>query len=713
VVPGSWVVLNIITEVNYMSADFSMNIGNETLNFNTGYLAKQADGSVLVTYGETVVFASAVASRSVREGQDFFPLTVEYREMSFAGGKIPGGFIKRESRPSDREILICRITDRPLRPLFPKDFINEVQIILYVWSADKENQQDIVAINAASAAVSISGLPFKGPVGAVRVGRVDGEWIVNPKFSESEKSDIDIVVAGTKKAVTMIEGSSKNVSEDDMIEAIDFAHKHIIEICNTQEELIKAASKPEIEYTPRESQDELKEVLRNKYYSEIEELEKLTIKKEREDRFNSIIEKAVEELEEEYPDSKGIIGEILDHFDGEVVRKGILEQGKRADGRGLADIRPIDIKVGILPRTHGSAIFTRGETQSLGVTTLGTADDAQRLDNIEGEARKRFMLHYSFPPFSVGETGRFGGTGRREIGHGMLAERSLEYVIPDVDKFPYTIRQVSEILESNGSSSMASVCSGSLSMFAAGVPLKAAVAGIAMGLVMEEEKYAVLSDIIGLEDHLGDMDFKVSGTETGITAFQLDIKIEGITLEIMRNALYQAREGRLHILSKMKEAIAEPSGNVSKYAPKIKTIMVNQDKIGEIIGPGGKVIKKIIEETGASINIDDDGRVTIASEDQEAIDAAVKTVNSIVEEIEVGNFYDGTVKKIMEFGAFVEIAPQKEGLIHISNLDHTRVRKVTDILNVGDKVKVKVINIDKQGRIDLSRKEALKKKERD
>ncbi len=696
-----------------MSADFSMNIGNETLNFNTGYLAKQADGSVLVTYGETVVFASAVASRSVREGQDFFPLTVEYREMSFAGGKIPGGFIKRESRPSDREILTCRITDRPLRPLFPKDFVNEVQIILYVWSADKENQQDVVAINAASAAVSISGLPFKGPVGAVRVGRVDGQWIINPKFSESEKSDIDIVVAGTKKAVTMIEGSSKNVSEDDMIEAVDFAHKHIIEICNTQEELIKAAAKPEIEYTPRESQDELKEILKNRYYSEIEGLEKFLIKKEREDRFNAIIEKAVEELEEEYPDSKGIIGEILDKFDGEVVRKRILEEGKRADGRGLTDIRPIDIKIGLLPRTHGSAVFTRGETQSLGVTTLGTVDDAQRMDNIEGESRKRFMLHYSFPPFSVGETGRFGGTGRREIGHGMLAERSLEYVLPDKDTFPYTIRQISEILESNGSSSMASVCSGSLAMFNAGVPLKSAVAGIAMGLVMEEDRYSVLSDIMGLEDHLGDMDFKVSGTETGITAFQLDIKIEGITLEIMRKALYQAREGRLHILGKMKEAISEPAENISKYAPKIKTIMVNQDKIGEIIGPGGKVIKKIIEETGASINIDDDGRVTIASEDQDAIDSAVKKINSIVEEIEVGNFYEGTVKKIMEFGAFVEIAPGKEGLIHISNLDHTRVRKVTDILNAGDKVKVKVINIDKQGRIDLSRKEALKKKEQD
>ncbi len=696
-----------------MGSDFSLNIGNETLNFNTGYLAKQADGSVLATYGETVVFASAVASRSVREGQDFFPLTVEYREMSFAGGKIPGGFIKRESRPSDREVLTCRITDRPLRPLFPKDFVNEVQIILYVWSADKENQQDVVAINAASAAVSISGLPFKGPVGAVRVGRVDGQWIINPKFSETKMSDIDIVVAGTKKAVTMIEGSSKNVSEDDMIEAVDFAHRHIIEICNTQEELIKAAAKPEIAYTPRESHDELKEILRSKYYSEIEGLEKYLIKKEREEQFNSIIEKAVAEHEEEYPDSKGIIGEILDDFDGEVVRKRILEAEKRADGRGLKDIRPIDIKMDILPRTHGSAVFTRGETQSLGVTTLGTADDAQRLDNVEGESRKRFMLHYSFPPFSVGETGRFGGTGRREIGHGMLAERSLEYVVPDADTFPYTIRQISEILESNGSSSMASVCSGSLSMFAAGVPLKSAVAGIAMGLVMEGDRYAVLSDIIGLEDHLGDMDFKVSGTETGITAFQLDIKIEGITLEIMRNALYQARDGRLHILGKMKEAISQPRENISKYAPKIKTIMVNQDKIGEIIGPGGKVIKKIIEETGASINIDDDGRVTIASEDQEAIDSAEKKINSIVKEIEVGSFYDGTVKKIMEFGAFVEIAPGKEGLIHISNLDHTRVRKVTDILNAGDKVKVKVINIDKQGRIDLSRKEALKKKERD
>ncbi len=692
-----------------MSVDVSLVVGKEKLNFNTGYLAKQADGAVVVTYGDTVVFASAVASKSVKEGQDFFPLMVDYREMSYAGGKIPGGFIKRESRPSDRETLICRLADRPIRPLFPKDFVNEVQIIIYVLSADKENQQDVVAINAASAALCVSGMPFKGPVGAVRVGRIDGQWIINPTFSEAERSDIDLVCAGTKKAVTMIEGSSKNVSEDDMLRAVEFAHENIIKICEVLEDFTKKINKPIMEYSPRESNEDLKKKLREDYFKEIESLDKYTAKKERENAFNSIIDKAVSQLEEEYPDSKGLIGEILNGFDAECVRKRILERGERADGRGLKDIRPIDITVGFLPRTHGSAVFTRGETQSLGITTLGTTSDVQRLDYVEGGTTKRFMLHYNFPPFSVGETGRVGGTGRREIGHGMLAERALEYAIPDESEFPYTIRQVSETLESNGSSSMASVCSGSLSMFNAGVPLKDAVAGIAMGLVKEGDKYAVLSDIIGLEDHLGDMDFKVAGTKKGITAFQLDIKIEGITLEIMRDALYQARDGRLHILEKMREAISEPEKNISEYAPRIKTIMVNQEKIGDIIGPGGKMIKKIIEDSGASINIDDDGLVTISSDSEASINEAIKQINRLVEDIEVGKIYEGVVKKIVEYGAFVEILPKKEGLVHISNLDHHRVRHVTDILKVGDKVHVKVINIDRQGRIDLSRKEALER----
>jgi len=690
-----------------MSFDYSLEIGKEKLNFNTGYLAKQADGAVAVSLGEIVVFASAVASRDVKEGQDFFPLTVDYREKSYAAGKIPGGFIKRESRPSDGEVLVSRLTDRPLRPLFPEDFVNEVQIIIYVLSADGINQHDVVAINAASAALIVSGMPFNGPVGAVRVGRINGTLIVNPTFKETEESDIDLVVAGTKKAVTMIEGSSKNVSEEDMLAAVQFAHDNIKKICEVQEELKRAVNKPAFEYKSYKPDEGLKKGVRERYYSDLEQLKVITVKKPREDKWNEIYAKAKEELKEQFPDTIGQLRGVVDALDGEIMRKRCLDEGARADGRGLKDIRPIDIMTGILPRAHGSAVFTRGETQSLGITTLGTLAEAQRLEGLEGRSEKRFMLHYNFPPFSVGETGRTGNPGRREIGHGMLAEGSLEYVIPDLVAFPYTIRQVSEILESNGSSSMASVCSGSLALFNAGVPIKAAVAGIAMGLIMEGDKYSILSDIQGLEDHLGDMDFKVSGTESGITAFQLDIKIEGITPEIMKAALEQAKEGRLHILKIMDSFISKPETNVSVHAPKIKTLKVRTEKIGEIIGPGGRVIKKIVEETGAEINIDDTGKVVVSSTSQEAIDNAVKIILGIAEDIEIGTIYTGTVKKIMEFGAFVEIAPGKEGLVHISNLDNARVKEVTDICAVGDKMKVKVIKIDRQGRIDLSRKEAL------
>jgi polyribonucleotide nucleotidyltransferase len=571
-----------------MSFDYSVELGKERLNFNTGYLAKQADGAVAVSYGEIVVFASAVASRDVKEGQDFFPLTVDYREKSYAAGKIPGGFIKRESRPSDKEVLVSRLTDRPLRPLFPEDFVNEVQIIIYVLSADGINQHDVCAINAASAALIVSGMPFNGPVGAVRVGRIDGKLLVNPTFAESEQSDIDLVVAGTKKAVTMIEGCSKNVSEEDMLEAVVFAHENIKRICDTQDELKKAVNKASFQYTPYVPDEELKKIAREKYYHQLVDLKNITVKKPREDAWNEIYAKAKEELKEQFPDTIGQLRGILDALDGEIMRKRCLEEGKRADGRGLKDIRPIDIMTGILPRAHGSAVFTRGETQSLGITTLGTVAESQRLDNLEGKAEKNFMLHYNFPPFSVGETGRTGNPGRREIGHGMLAERALEYVIPDINSFPYTIRQVSEILESNGSSSMASVCSGSLSLFNAGVPIKAAVAGIAMGLIMESDKYAILSDIQGLEDHLGDMDFKVAGTETGITAFQLDIKIEGITPEIMKDALAQAKTGRMEILKVMNSFQSKPESAVSVHAPKIKTIKVRTEKIGEIIGPAAE-----------------------------------------------------------------------------------------------------------------------------
>jgi len=693
-----------------MSIDVSLEIGHEKLNFNTGYLAKQADGAVLLSYGDTVVFASAVMSENLRDGQDFFPLTVDYREKSYAAGNIPGGFIKRESRPSDRETLTCRLTDRPLRPLFPKDFIHEVQVIIYVLSSDGENQPDVLAINAASAALMISGMPFHGPVGAVRVGRINGEFVVNPTFSQEEESDIDLMVAGTKNAVTMIEGSSKNISEEDVLGAVEFAHENIKKICDTQNELVKLVDVSEKEYISSTPDQELTGELREKYYADLEGLAKFTEKKDREKGFNNVVKKAKEELAEKYSDTIGQVHSILDSFDGEIVRRRILEDGARADGRSLKDVRPIDGMVGFLPRVHGSAVFTRGQTQSLGITTLGTMSDAQRLDNLEGHKLKHFMLHYQFPPFSVGETGRTGGVGRREIGHGMLAERALTYIIPDVEDFPYTIRQISEVMESNGSSSMATVCSGSMALFNAGVPVKAPVAGIAMGLVMEGDKYAILTDIQGLEDHLGDMDFKVAGTSEGITAFQLDIKIEGITLEIMKLALQQAKEGRLHILGEMAKVISEPETKLSEYAAKIEVIQINPDKIGEVIGPGGKHIKKIIEESGADINIVDSGDVTISAIAQSAIDKAKNYILGMVKEVEPGKVYDGVVKRVVDFGAFVEVLPRKEGLLHISNISKDRIKTVSDVLKLGDKVKVRVIKVDKQGRIDLSSKEFFEQK---
>jgi polyribonucleotide nucleotidyltransferase len=692
-----------------MTWDFSISLGRDKINFNTGYLAKQADGAVAVSCGETVVLASAVASKEVSEGQDFFPLMVDYREKYYSAGKIPGGFIKRPGRPNDREVLTSRLTDRPIRPLFPKEFINEVQVIIYVLSSDAKVQPDVLAINAASSALIISGIPFKGPVGAVRVGRINGEMIINPTFSESRESDIDLIVAGTKRAVTMIEGSAKNVSEEDMISAVEFAHENIIKLCVIQEEMSEACAKPAMTYRSYVLDDDLKNEVRQRFYLDIENLSNLKEKKEREKAFYIIVERAQEALSESYPETFNQIRTIMDEYDREIVRKKILDEGIRADGRNGKDIRPIDIMVGLLPRTHGSAVFTRGQTQSLAIVTLGTFADSQRLDAIEGESQKRFMLHYNFPHFSVGEVGRIMGAGRREIGHGMLAERAIQYCLPQEIDFPYTIRVVSEILESNGSSSMASVCAGSLAMFNAGIPMKTSVAGIAMGLVMEDNKYAILSDILGIEDHFGDMDFKVAGTSEGITAFQMDIKIEGITPEIMREALNQARDGRLFILEKMNAVLSEPEKNLSPYVPKIKMITVETDKIGEIIGPGGKVIKGIIEETGAEINIEDDGTVTIASMEQSAIDKAEKIIRGIVEDVEVGKIYTGVVKKIMEYGAFVEILPGKEGLIHISKLDFKKTKNVTDVINEGDEIDVKVIKIDKFGRIDLSRRDALKK----
>ena len=694
-----------------MNKEFAVTIGNDLIQFSTGILAKQADGAVVVSCGETIVFSSAVASKKVVEGQDFFPLTVDYREKHYSAGKIPGGFIKREGRPSDKEILTSRLADRPIRPLFPDDFVNEVQIIIYVLSADREHQPDILAINAASAALSISGVPFKGPVGAVRVGRVDGQWIVNPSFQEMENSDIDLVVAGTRKAVTMIEGQAKNLSEDAMIQAVEFAHANIIKLCEIQEELKNTCGKPLMQYIPKLSDNKLEKVIREKYFTAVENFKEYTEKKAREDAKDAIITAITNDLKEQFPDTIALVPEIVDAMDAEVIRSRILDEGSRPDGRGLNNIRPIDIMVGILPRAHGSALFTRGQTQSLGIVTLGTVADSQRIDSIDllEESYKRFMLHYYFPPFSTGEVGRVGGVGRREIGHGMLAERAIEYAIPDEKEFPYTIRVVSEVLESNGSSSMATVCAGSLALFNAGVPMKDQVAGIAMGLVLEGERYAILSDIQGIEDHLGDMDFKVAGTATGITAFQMDIKIEGITTEIMRKALEQAKEGRLYILEKMNSVVSQPAQELSPHAPKIAVMKIEIEKIGEVIGPGGRVIKKIIEETGAEINIEQDGTIFISANEQSAIDKAQQAIKGLIEEVEVGTIYKGVVKRITDFGAFVEVLPGKQGLVHISKLDFNRVEKVKDVLKEGDEVMVKVIGIDDQGRINLSRKDAMKK----
>ncbi len=681
-----------------MYPDFETEVGNKKIVFKTGELAKQADGAVTVSCGDTMVLATAVASKTGGE-RDFFPLSIEYREKYYASGKIPGGYIKREGRPRDQEVLTCRITDRPLRPLFPKDFLNEVQVIIYVLSSDKKELADVLAINAASAALSISGMPFHGPVGAVRVGKIDGNLVINPAIDQLPESEIDLMVAGTKKAVT----------EQDMLEAVLFAHENIKSLCETQLEMKEKCGKEQMSYPAHQVDENIEKAIKDRYLDEIKKINDYEEKHARDAAFSSLLEKVKEDLSEEFPETLDNAYQIIHDIDKNFLRAAIIKENKRPDGRKLDEIRPISIREGVLARAHGSAVFTRGQTQSLGVVTLGTERDAQKIDSIHGVENKRFMLHYNFPPFSVGECGRFGGTGRREIGHGMLAERALTYIMPGAEEFPYTVRLVSEVLESNGSSSMASVCSGSLALFNAGVPVKAPIAGIAMGLIMEGDDYSILSDIQGIEDHLGDMDFKVAGTATGITAFQLDIKVEGITAEIMEKALEQAREGRLHILNKMNEVIAEPKKELSENAPRIVTVKIPPDKIGGLIGPGGKNIRNIVETTEAEVNVDEDGTVHIFALDHESLEKAKNMVEACVAEVENGKIYEGTVKRVTEYGAFVEVLPGKEGLLHISKLDDKRVNKVTDVINLGDKVKVKVLNIDRNGRIDLSRKDALDK----
>ena len=682
----------------------------EGRNFSleVGKVARQADGAVLVRFGDTIVLVTAVASKEAREGIDFLPLTVDYQEKAYAAGKIPGGFFKREGRPGDKETLTSRLIDRPLRPLFPKSFRNEVQIIGTVLSADQENDPDILALVGASCALSISRIPFAGPVGAVRVARVNGSFVINPTYAQLDESDLDLVVAGTDDAVMMVEGGGKELSEETMLEAIVRGHEALLRVIQIQKELVAIMGPQKMVMPPATLDDSLVSRVKGILGDQIRSLVFVADKEEQKAKREELVAGLTKQLAEETEEVRARARQAFDQIESDEMRNIILSESKRADGRRADEVRPISIEVGLLPRTHGSAIFTRGQTQALVTTTLGTVEDQQRIDDIKEETRKRFMLHYNFPPFCVGEVRFMRGPGRREIGHGALAERALVPILPSQEQFPYTLRIVSDILESNGSSSMATVCGASLSMMDAGVPIRAAVAGVARGLVKEEDRFAILTDIQGLEDHLGDMDFKVAGTKDGITALQMDIKVAGVTQEILRQALGQAKEARLFVLSEMDRALSEPRDNLSPYAPRMFTIQVPVDKIREVIGPGGKVIRGIIDETGVKMDVSDDGTVTIASVDEAAAQKALSMVAKIVEVPEVGKVYSGKVKKIMEFGAFVEILPNTDGLLHISQIAEHRVKKVEDELSVGQEVMVKVVDIDRQGKIRLGRKELLR-----
>ena len=690
-----------------MYKKIEMELYGRPLSIETGRLAKQTSGAALVQYGETVVLVTAVASNSPREGIDFFPLTVDYQERTYAAGKIPGGFFKREGRPAEREILISRIVDRAIRPLFPKGFACETQIVATVLSVDRENDADTLALIGASAALQVSDVPFQGPIAGIRVGRLNGELVVNPLQSQFQDSDINIFVAAGRDAILMVEGGARVVSEEDMLGALFLAHEAAAPILDVQDELVRVAGKPKRVFEAPSIDPALADRVQAVAVEKLNSALTVAVKQERAAAIKAAKREATEALGEEFADRAGEVAEALGKLTDGTMRKMIIDQSRRVDGRGLTDIRPISCEVGILPRTHGSSVFTRGETQALAVATLGTSGDEQRVDSLIGEQYKKFMLHYNFPPFSVGEARPMRNPGRREIGHGALAERALLAVLPSDKEFPYTIRLVSEILESNGSSSMATVCSGALSLMDAGVPISAPVAGIAMGLIKEEGEVRILSDILGDEDHIGDMDFKVAGTAEGITALQMDIKIAGVTRDIMKQALYQARDGRLHILDKMAEALQMPREEVAKHAPRILTLKIKPDKIRDLIGPGGKMIRSIVEETGAKIDIEDDGTVSIASADGDAMNRAISKIDAVTADAEIGKIYTGTVKKVVDFGAFVEIMPGKDGLVHISQLASERVNRVTDVVNEGDEIKVKVLEIDRQGKIRLSLREAM------
>ena len=682
--------------------------GGRTLTLETGRLAKQANGAVLVTYGESVVLVSAVTSRTPREGRDFFPLTVDYQEMTYAAGKIPGGFFKREGRPSEKEVLTSRFIDRPLRPLFPKNYFNDVQIIATVLSADSENNPDILAIIGASAALEISDIPFYGPIAGTRVGRINGQLTINPSFESMKDSDLEIIVAGSEEAVVMVEGGANILPEDEVLEAIMFGHRSMQEVIALQKELRKRVGKTKI-VVPEESIDSaLLAQVEQRAADRMRAALAIAAKQERNNTLHDVVTETIESLLPEHEEKKGQIRSILDSIEKRIIREQITRDKKRIDGRSFTDIRSISCDVDVLPRTHGSALFTRGETQALVSTTLGTSADEQRIDALIGEMKKSFMLHYNFPPFSVGEARPLRSPSRRDIGHGALAERAIAKVLPRAEDFPYTIRIVSEILESNGSSSMATVCGSALSLMDAGVPITMPVAGIAMGLIKEGNDFIILSDILGDEDHIGDMDFKVAGTRSGITAIQMDIKITGLTRDILSSALNQAREGRLFILDIMQQTLKEPRPALSALAPKIVTMQVRPDKVRDVIGPGGKNIRNIIAQTGAKIDVEDDGKVNIASADSASMEKAMAMIKELVQEAEIDQVYLGKVRKIMDFGAFVEILPGVDGLVHISQLDDTHVKNVRDVLNEGDEVLVKVLDIDQQGKIKLSRKEAMK-----
>ena len=680
--------------------------GGRPLKLETGKVARQADGAVIATYGETIVLATVVAAKAPRDGVDFLPLTVDYQEKAYAAGRIPGGYFKREGRPTEKETLVSRLIDRPIRPLFADGWRNETQVIVTVLSHDMENDPDILALVASSAALTISGVPFMGPIGAARVGFINDEYVLNPTLDEINETNLDLVVAGTATAVLMVESEAKELPEDVMLGAVMFGHKHFQPVIKAIIELAEKAAKEPRELVTTVNADLEKEIL-GIVEQDLRKAYSIAVKQDRYAAVGAVKEKLLEHffkdgVEERY--EKLRVLDVFKEVEAKIVRWNILDTGRRIDGRDLKTVRPIVAEVGVLPRAHGSALFTRGETQALVVATLGTGEDEQYIDSLSGTYKERFLLHYNFPPYSVGETGRLGGTKRREIGHGKLAWRAIHPVLPAAHEFPYTVRVVSEITESNGSSSMASVCGASLSLMDAGVPLKRPTAGIAMGLILEGDRFAVLSDILGDEDHLGDMDFKVAGTEVGVTSLQMDIKIAGITEAIMKQALAQAKEGRIHILGEMAKALTVARAELGEHAPRIEVLQIPTDKIRDVIGTGGKVIREIVEKTGAKINIEDDGTVKVASANGESIRAAIKWIKSITSEPEVGQIYDGTVVKVMEFGAFVNFFGPKDGLVHISQLAANRVQKSSDVVKEGDKVKVKLLGLDDRGKVRLSMK---------